>query len=263
RFIQSQLSKNHNPMSLVTDIDYLIHRLRISQLRAEDRVAGRMLRFDLDLVELNDYIKTTSTSYPEMRYCSSPDIIPGLPDAPLLAYRQYSAYPPLASSSPRARATPSNSEAIERNGVSAGNSALLRTPLPPGTKTPYEKPGVKDLLLIYSSIKGETSEFLKPSTHPLNPLESAVPSPSNSGNHSSPSASILNSATQVGLDFSPTVTTEFDSTSDIVLTDDNVVRGPQRLSTIPASLIRSPQFSLDSDGDDDDIELDYDEVKRM
>ncbi|KAJ9068943.1 Component of a membrane-bound complex containing the Tor2p kinase [Entomophthora muscae] len=90
---------------------------------------------------------------------------------------------------------------------------------------------------------------------------------------SSPSASLMNSAMHPAINFSPEAITELSSTSDLTSTDEYYIRDNVRqyhhthqrmLSTIPESVNRlSNQFSVVSDGEDDDIELDYDEVKKV
>lgn len=70
-------------MTLYSDPDYLIHKLRISYLRhGQDRVADRIFQFDsAEDIYKNPYMRMDADDYPEMIYCYSPDLTNLLDDS--------------------------------------------------------------------------------------------------------------------------------------------------------------------------------------
>ncbi|KAF9348444.1 hypothetical protein BGX26_000157 [Mortierella sp. AD094] len=60
-------------MSLLSDPAYIVHNLRLSNLRLDDRTSDKVITFPLQLLS-NEYIKAAGPVFPEMQYCYSPNI---------------------------------------------------------------------------------------------------------------------------------------------------------------------------------------------
>ncbi|KAF9580917.1 hypothetical protein BGW38_002247, partial [Lunasporangiospora selenospora] len=60
-------------MSVLTDPAYIVHMLRLSNLRLDDRTSDKVIAFPPQLLS-NEYIKTAGPIFPEMQYCYSPNI---------------------------------------------------------------------------------------------------------------------------------------------------------------------------------------------
>ncbi|ORZ00058.1 stress-activated map kinase interacting protein 1-domain-containing protein [Lobosporangium transversale] len=60
-------------MSLLSDPAYIVHNLRLSNLRLDDRTADKIISFPPQLLS-NEYIKVAGPNFPEMQYCYSPNI---------------------------------------------------------------------------------------------------------------------------------------------------------------------------------------------
>lgn len=58
------------PMSLITDANFLIHEMRIKLLRTDER-GERIISFRPTVMS-DDYIRLAAPTYPEMQYCYSP-----------------------------------------------------------------------------------------------------------------------------------------------------------------------------------------------
>ncbi|KAF9904014.1 hypothetical protein EC991_003162 [Linnemannia zychae] len=60
-------------MSVLSDPAYIVHNLRLSNLRLDDRTSDKVITFPPQLMS-NEYIKTAGPVFPEMQYCYSPNI---------------------------------------------------------------------------------------------------------------------------------------------------------------------------------------------
>jgi len=60
-------------MSILSDPAYIVHNLRLSNLRLDDRTSDKVITFPPQLMS-NEYIKTAGPVFPEMQYCYSPNI---------------------------------------------------------------------------------------------------------------------------------------------------------------------------------------------
>ncbi|KAF9213267.1 hypothetical protein BGZ59_005627 [Podila verticillata] len=60
-------------MSVLSDPAYIVHNLRLSNLRLDDRTSDKVITFPPMLLS-NDYIKTAGPVFPEMQFCYSPNI---------------------------------------------------------------------------------------------------------------------------------------------------------------------------------------------
>ncbi|KAF9977372.1 hypothetical protein BGZ73_006242 [Actinomortierella ambigua] len=60
-------------MSVLADPAYIVHNLRLSNLRLDDRTSDKVITFPPNLLA-NEYIKTAGPVFPEMQYCYSPNI---------------------------------------------------------------------------------------------------------------------------------------------------------------------------------------------
>ncbi|KAF9413426.1 hypothetical protein BGZ94_000732, partial [Podila epigama] len=60
-------------MSVLSDPAYIVHNLRLSNLRLDDRISDKVITFPSMLLS-NDYIKTAGPVFPEMQFCYSPNI---------------------------------------------------------------------------------------------------------------------------------------------------------------------------------------------
>ncbi|KAI7820970.1 stress-activated map kinase interacting protein 1-domain-containing protein [Gamsiella multidivaricata] len=60
-------------MSLLSDPAYIVHSLRLSNLRLDDRISDKVITFPPQLLS-NEYIKAAGPVFPEMQYCYSPNI---------------------------------------------------------------------------------------------------------------------------------------------------------------------------------------------
>ncbi|KAG0211172.1 hypothetical protein BGX33_004497 [Mortierella sp. NVP41] len=60
-------------MSVLSDPAYIVHNLRLSNLRLDDRTSDKVITFPSQLMS-NEYIKTAGPVFPEMQYCYSPNI---------------------------------------------------------------------------------------------------------------------------------------------------------------------------------------------
>ncbi|KAG0258196.1 hypothetical protein BG011_003429 [Mortierella polycephala] len=60
-------------MSVLSDPAYIVHNLRLSNLRLDDRTSDKVITFPSHLLS-NEYIKTAGPTFPEMQYCYSPNI---------------------------------------------------------------------------------------------------------------------------------------------------------------------------------------------
>ncbi|KAF9919788.1 hypothetical protein FBU30_010534 [Linnemannia zychae] len=60
-------------MSVLSDPAYIVHNLRLSNLRLDDRTSDKVIIFPSQLMS-NEYIKTAGPDFPEMQYCYSPNI---------------------------------------------------------------------------------------------------------------------------------------------------------------------------------------------
>jgi hypothetical protein len=68
-------------MSLITDVPYLIHQLKLVHLKVDDKLASRLVNFEKEKNENNDYIKTGS-SFPNITEALSPEIMSGVRQYP-------------------------------------------------------------------------------------------------------------------------------------------------------------------------------------
>lgn len=256
-------------MSLVTDLDYLIHRLRLSQLKVEDQVAGRTLRFDQAIVDQNDYIKTTSTSYPEMQYCSSPDIIPGLPEGPLLAYRQINNLH-VISSAPTPTPPPSRSRSSSASGT---NNTIERKPghtVNQNSKNENQNAPINSLKRqpVPSKLTQDISVSKSSRNNDENLNNDSITTPASTSISTAASSPFI--APSVGSGLTPFNLTNQDSSSDFgtnsslpTILGEEFHRHPHHqrmLSVIPELSKEDIPSHIDSDVDEDDIELDYEDV---
>ncbi|KAG0277132.1 hypothetical protein BGZ96_003005, partial [Linnemannia gamsii] len=60
-------------MSVLSDPAYIVHNLRLSNLRLDDRISDKVITFPPQLMS-NEYIKTAGPDFPEMGLCYSPNI---------------------------------------------------------------------------------------------------------------------------------------------------------------------------------------------
>ncbi|KAG0276303.1 hypothetical protein BGZ95_007724 [Linnemannia exigua] len=60
-------------MSVLSDPAYIVHNLRLSNLRLNDRTSDKVITFPPQLMS-NEYIKTAGPDFPDMQYCYSPNI---------------------------------------------------------------------------------------------------------------------------------------------------------------------------------------------
>ncbi|KAG0344736.1 hypothetical protein BG004_004212 [Podila humilis] len=60
-------------MSVLSDPAYIVHNLRLSNLRLDDRTSDKIITFPSMLLS-NDYIKTAGPVFAEMQFCYSPNI---------------------------------------------------------------------------------------------------------------------------------------------------------------------------------------------
>ncbi|KAF9197503.1 hypothetical protein BGZ49_002019, partial [Haplosporangium sp. Z 27] len=60
-------------MSILSDPAYIVHNLRLSNLRLDDRTSDKVITFPPQLLS-NEYIKAAGPVFPEMQYCYSPNI---------------------------------------------------------------------------------------------------------------------------------------------------------------------------------------------
>jgi hypothetical protein len=60
-------------MSVLTDPSYIVHNLRLSNLRLDDRTSDKVITFPTQLLS-NEYIKAAGPVFVEMQYCYSPNI---------------------------------------------------------------------------------------------------------------------------------------------------------------------------------------------
>ncbi|KAI1314843.1 hypothetical protein EDD11_001668 [Mortierella claussenii] len=60
-------------MSLLSDPAYIVHNLRLSNLRLDDRTSDKIITFPPQLLS-NEYIKAAGPVFPEMQFCYSPNI---------------------------------------------------------------------------------------------------------------------------------------------------------------------------------------------
>ncbi|KAG0336356.1 hypothetical protein BG000_006664 [Podila horticola] len=60
-------------MSVLSDPAYIVHNLRLSNLRLDDRTSDKVITFP-PMHLSNDYIKTAGPVFPEMQFCYSPNI---------------------------------------------------------------------------------------------------------------------------------------------------------------------------------------------
>ncbi|KAG0367567.1 hypothetical protein BGX24_003172, partial [Mortierella sp. AD032] len=62
-------------MSVLSDPAYIVHNLRLSNLRLNDRTSDKVITFPSQhQLMSNDYIKTAGPDFPDMQYCYSPNI---------------------------------------------------------------------------------------------------------------------------------------------------------------------------------------------
>jgi len=60
-------------MSVLTDPSFIVHNLRLSNLRLDDRTSDKVITFPPQLLS-NEYIKAAGPVFVEMQYCYSPNI---------------------------------------------------------------------------------------------------------------------------------------------------------------------------------------------
>lgn len=60
-------------MSVLSDPSYIVHNLRLSNLRLDDRTSDKVITFPPQLLS-NEYIKAAGPVFVEMQYCYSPNI---------------------------------------------------------------------------------------------------------------------------------------------------------------------------------------------
>ncbi|KAF9979789.1 hypothetical protein BGZ75_009230 [Mortierella antarctica] len=60
-------------MSVLSDPAYIVHNLRLCNLRLDDRTSDKVITFPTGLLS-NEYIKTAGPVFPEMQFCYSPNI---------------------------------------------------------------------------------------------------------------------------------------------------------------------------------------------
>ncbi|KAI9294151.1 SIN1-domain-containing protein [Neoconidiobolus thromboides FSU 785] len=68
-------------MSLITDSDYLIYKLKLTQLTNNQNNLSKLIKIDNNKIKENDYL-LLDTSTHNITYSTSPDIIPSLPFSP-------------------------------------------------------------------------------------------------------------------------------------------------------------------------------------